>query len=314
MIEFIQETSLPKLSQTSLYEKFNETSDISNHVKDEIKRSKNFIVKPSDIADVVAIMRLNGDAILKKALEAYTKGDMILINNTEKSEIPPCLPYIVITREGHSQVFVFVHTVVDVITSPQEIPKLMAVMEAAYLALSLTRKPSAFLMNSLVMLTLCKIYVIMASMPLQQKMYIKGDNLNKSMIYLTGYFYKMFRDVNDFDATNISLNKILDDKIDTKVAQMIIDDVKTIDDNAFMSLIHKIQKLNPVRYKDLDSMYMSYFTNTCGSSLIFALENISYLFLLLTSSAYKTTLTGYGLNKVVCNSAKKLLSAISGTV
>lgn len=314
MIKIIQEAALPKLSQTSLYEKFNQTNNISDNVREELKHMKEYMVKPEEIQEVLSIMKLNGDAICKKAIEAYLKGDIVLIDNKETSKIPVCLPYIVISKEGKSKVFVFVNTFIDLITSPQETPKLMAGMEAAYLALFLSRKPNDIVMNSQLMLTLCKVYLIMVSAPLQQKLYMKGDNLNKAMLYLITYFYMLFRDVNDIDASSIPYAKIMDDRIDNKVAASIIEDAKSIGSLNFMDIINKIKKINPVRYKDLDSMYMSYFTTVCGAPLIFAIENISYLFMLLTSSAYKTNMSGYGLNKLVQLQSRKILNVMSGIV
>ena len=190
----------------------------------------------------------------------------------------------------------------------------MAGMEAAYLALFLSRKPNDIVMNSQLMLTLCKVYLIMVSAPLQQKLYMKGDNLNKAMLYLITYFYMLFRDVNDIDASSIPYAKIMDDRIDNKVAASIIEDAKSIGGLNFMDIINKIKKINPVRYKDLDSMYMSYFNTVCGAPLIFAIENISYLFMLLTSSAYKTNMSGYGLNKLVQLQSRKILNVMSGIV
>lgn len=314
MIQIIQETALPKLSQTSLFEKFNETNDISNNVREELKRSKNYIVNPEQIQEVIAIMRLNGDAVCKKAVEAYVKGDIIIINNKETSKIPTCLPYMIIGKEGKYSAYVFANTFLDVITSPQETPKLMAVLEAAYIALCLTRKPNSILMNSQLMLTLCKVYITMITAPLQQKVYMKGDNLNKAMLYFITYFYMLFKDVNEIDVSTIPFNKIMDDKIDNKVASVIIEDAKGVQNHNFMELIEKIKKINSVRYKDLNAMYLSYFTTVCGAPLIFSIENISYLFLLLTSSAYKTNMTGYGLNKIVQLTSKKILSIMSGIV
>ena len=40
-------------------------------------------------------------------------------------------------------------------------------------------------------------------------------------------------------------------------------------------------------------------------NILFALENIQYLFLLVTSANYKTNLSGFGLNKIVQASAKR---------
>ena len=314
MIQIIQETALPKLSQTSLYVKFNETSDISNSVREELKHAKSYTVPPEKIQEVIAIMKLNGDPICKKAIEAYIKGDIVIIDNKETSKIPTCLPYMIVGHDGVFKAFVFANTFLDVITSPQETPKLMAVLEASYIALCLTRKPNSIIMNSQLMLTLCKIYVTMVSAPLQQKVYMKGDNLNKAILYFITYFYMLFRDVNEIDVSTIPFGKIMDDKIDNKVAATIIEDAKTVQDHRFMDLISKIIKINSVRYKDLGSMYMSYFTTVCGAPLIFSIENISYLFLLLTSSAYKTNMTGYGLNKLIQLQSKKILSIMTGIV
>lgn len=314
MIQIIQETALPKLSQTSLYEKFNEVSDISNSVREELKRAKNYTVKPEHIEEVIAIMKLNGDPICKKAVEAYIKGEIVIIDNKETSKIPNSLPYIIIGHEGVYKAFVFANTFLDVITSPQETPKLMAVMEASYIALCLSRKPNAILMNSQLMLTLCKVYVTMMAAPLQQKLYMKGDNLNKAMLYFITYFYMLFKDVNDIDVASIPFNKIMDDKIDNKVASVIIEDAKTVQNHNFMDLLEKIKKINAVRYKDLNSMYLSYFTTVCGAPILFSIENIAYLFMLLTSSAYKTNMTGYGLNKIIQLTSKKILSIMTAVV
>lgn len=314
MFQIIQETALPKLSQTSLYEKFNEVNDISNSVREEIKRSKNYAVKPEQLEEVIAIMRLNGDPICKKAVESYIKGDIVIIDNKETSKIPTSLPYIIIGHDGVYKAFVFANTFIDLITSPQETPKLMAVLEAAYIALCLSRKPNSIIMNSQLMLTLCKVYVTMMAAPLQQKVYMKGDNLNKAMLYFITYFYMLFKDVNDIDVTSIPFNKIMDDKIDNKVASVIIEDAKTVQNHNFMDLIEKIKKINSVRYKDLNSMYLSYFTTVCGAPVLFSIENIAYLFLLLTSSAYKTNMTGYGLNKIIQLTSKKILSIMTAVV
>ena len=314
MIQIIQETALPKLSQTSLYEKFNEVSDISNSVREELKRAKNYTVKPEHIEEVIAIMKLNGDPICKKAVEAYIKGEIVIIDNKETSKIPNSLPYIIIGHEGVYKAYVFANTFLDVITSPQETPKLMAVMEASYIALCLSRKPNAILMNSQLMLTLCKVYVTMMAAPLQQKLYMKGDNLNKAMLYFITYFYMLFKDVNDIDVASTPFNKIMDDKIDNKVASVIIEDAKTVQNHNFMDLLEKIKKINAVRYKDLNSMYLSYFTTVCGAPILFSIENIAYLFMLLTSSAYKTNMTGYGLNKIIQLTSKKILSIMTAVV
>lgn len=314
MFKIIQEAALPKLSQTSLYDKFNETSNISISVRDELKRAKNYIVKPESIEETLALMKLNGDTLSKKAIEAFKRGDIVIIDNKETSKIPSCLPYIIINNGESSKAYIFANVFLDVITSPQEYTKLMAVMEAAYLALGLTRKPNVFLLNSNLMLTLCKIYTLMISAPLQQKLYMKGENLNKALIYIIAYFYRLFKDVNEIDVKTVPYHRIMDDKIDTKLAETIINDVKSMNDLNFMTLIEKIKKINTLRYEELDSMYMSYFTSVCGSSVIFAIENISYLFLLLTSSEYKTNLTGMGLNKLIGYDAKKIISLMSGNV
>ena len=58
-------------------------------------------------------------------------------------------------------------------------------------------------------------------------------------------------------------------------------------------------------------MYITYFTSSCGIPIIFALENISYLFLLITSANYKTSITAYGLNKTVSMPVKKAIMLLS---
>ena len=312
MLQLFQEASVPKLSETSLYMKFNETSDITNNIKAEISQSKENIVAPETIKEILALIRLNGDAIAKKSVDAYLKGEMVIIHNKATSKIPASLPFIVMGYKGTPTAFIFADKVVNNITAASEYTNLMAVMEAAYLALKLNVSPDMFLMNSQLMLTLCNIYTMMVVAPLEQRLYMKGDNLTKAMMYVISYFYNIFRGDN-MTVESIPFKRLLNDKVNPDVANQIIDDVVSNPDKSFIGLLKMISKINPIRYKDLDSMYLSYFTSTCGVSLIFALENIAYLFLLISSASYKTTITSYSLNKTVsmpCKKAVMLLTSV----
>ena len=312
MLQLFQEASIPKLSETALYVKFNETSDITNNIKAEIANSKENIISPDAIKEIVALIRLNGDAIAKKAVDAYLKGEIVIIHNKATSKIPPNLPFIVMGYKGTPTAFIFADKFVNTITAASEYTNLMAVMEAAYLALKLNKSPDMFLMNSQLMLTLCNIYTMMVVAPLEQRLYMKGENLTKAMMYVITYFYNMFRGDN-MQAESIPFKRLLNDKINPDIANQIIDDVVSNPDKSFMGLLKLISKINPLRYKDIDSMYLSYFTSTCGVSLIFALENLAYLFLLISSASYKTTITSYSLNKTVampCKKAVLLLTSI----
>jgi len=312
MIQLVQEAELPKLSQTSLYQKFNEVSGITKAAIEEIQNGKEHRVKPEDIPEIISLIRLNGDPIAKKAVEAFQSNEIVIFFNKETSNVPITLPYIVMTKGNDTRAFIFADKVVNNINSTQEYTSLMAVLEAAYLALKLTKNPNSFVMNRPLMLTLGNIYTLMAVTPLEQKIYIKGDNLVKTMLYLFAYFYRMI-DGPEFTIIP-AYKRIIADKIDDSVAKQIMEEVRGLEDNSFMSVLNLIKQINPVRYKDIDVMYMTNFNSTCGTSLIFALENLSYLFLLITSSTYKTGVTAYGINKIVNMPAKKaitLLSAIS---
>ena len=304
MLNLFQEANLPKLSETSLYIKYNETSNISQNIKDEILGSLNTVVKPEDLKEILSMIRLNGDANAKKAVDAYVNGEIIIIYNKETSKIPAALPYIVMNYKGKLTAFVFADKVVNKIGSTADYTNLMATMEAAYLALNLQKTPDMFIMNSQLMLTLCKIYTLMVVAPLEQKVYMKGDNLNKAMMYVIVYFYNMIRG-GDLKLESIPFRSLMKDKIDPAVANQVIDEVVSNTDKSFMGLIALIQKINPLRYKNLDAMYMSYFTSVCGVSLIFALENLGYLFMLITSATYKTQLTAYGINKALALDCKR---------
>lgn len=310
MIKLIQEADLPKLTQTSLYEKFNQSSDITKSVIEEINSAKEHRVKPEDIPEIISLIRLNGDAIAKKAVEAFQNNEIIIIFNKETSKIPTVLPYVVMTKGNDTRAFVFADRVVNNINSTQEYTSLMAVLEAAYLALKLGKSPNTFVMNRPLMLTLGNIYTLMAVAPLEQKVYMKGDNLVKTMLYLFAYFYRMI-DGPEFTIIP-AYKRIISDKIDDGVVKQIMEEVRSMENNSFMGVLELIKQINPVRYKDIDVMYMTHFNATCGTSLIFALENLGYLFLLVTSSTYKTGVTAYGINKVVQMPSKKAVSLLSG--
>ena len=309
MIQLFQEAELPKLSQTSLYEKFNQSSGITKSVVEEIQSGKEHRVKPEDIPEIISLIRLNGDPIAKKAVEAFQNNEIVIFFNKETSKVPTALPYIVMTKGNDTRAFVFADRVVNNINSTQEYTSLMAVIEAAYLALRLTKNPNSFVMNRPLMLTLGNIYTLMAVTPLEQKIYMKGDNLVKTMLYLFAYFYRM---IEGPEFTIIpAYKRIISDKIEDSVVKQIMEEVRSLEDNSFMSVLNLIKQINPVRYKDIDVLYMTHFNSTCGTSLIFALENLSYLFLLISSATYKTGVTAYGINKVVNMPAKKAVSLLS---
>lgn len=309
MIKLFQEAELPKLSQTSLYERFNKVSDITKSVLNEIQTGKEHRVKPEDIPEIISLMRLNGDHVAKKAIEAFQNNEIVVFFNKETSSIPSALPYIVMTKGNDTRAFVFADRVVNNINSTQEYTALMAVIEAAYLALKLTQNPDSFVMNRPLMLTLGNIYTLMAVTPLEQKVYMKGDNLVKTMLYLFAYFYRMI-DGPEFTIIP-AYKRIISDKVEDSVVKQIMEEVRNLEDTSFMSVLELIKQINPVRYKDIDVMYMTHFNSTCGTSLIFALENLSYLFLLITSSSYKTSVTAYGINKVVSMPVKKAITLLS---
>lgn len=312
MIQFIQEADVPKLSQTSLFQKFNEASDISKCVAEELGSAKEHKVSPEDIPEIVSLIRLNGDAIAKKAIEAFQKNELVIIFNKETSKIPTALPYIVVTKGNDTRAIVFADKVVNNINSTQEYTSLMATIEAAYLALQLHKKPNSFVMNRPLMLTLGNIYTLMSVAPLEQKIYMKGDNLVKTMLYLFAYFYRMI-DGPEFTIIP-AYKRIIADKVEESVVKQVMEDVRNMESNSFMDVLELIKKINPVRYKDIDTLYMTHFNSVCGISIVFALETLSYLFLLITSSVYKTGVTGYGINKIVNMPAKKAITLLTGIV
>lgn len=309
MFQIIQEAALPKLSSTSLYNKFNSVSNINSSIASELKNMKDYTIMPKDIEDIIALMRLNGDAIVKKAINAYIKGQIIIIFNKNLSSIPTVLPYLIIKDKQNKQsAVIFAHKVVDNINSSNEYRNLMSVLEAAYLALALAEKPNTFINNRSLMLTLCNAYKYMVIAPLEQKMYMKGENLVKAMMYTISYFYKMID--GEIKYERVPFNRMISDKIDPSVGKQIVNDVNNMQDMSIMSLLDLIIKINPVRYKDIKKLYVNYFISICGSSIVFALENISYLLLLVISSNYKSNVTGYGINKIITVTAKKTVQLL----
>lgn len=310
MFEIIQESAQPKLTQTSIYTKFDKQNNLSKNVVDAIKSGGSKVVSPDDIQEILSLMKLNGDAIVKKAIEAFKNKKIIMIYDKETSKIPITLPYIIINRNGTHVAYIFADTVVTNLKSSQEYTNLMAVMEAAYLALILAEKPNKIVMNGSLMLMLCNIYQCMATTPLEQKLYMKGENLSKAIVYCVAYFYKTFRDEN-ISEKDVPYNRFLRDKMDPIVAKEIITEVREMNSTSFLDLLKLIMKINPVRYKNLDQMYVTYFIQNCGAPILFAIENLQYLFLLITSSAYKTQLTQYSLNKFVGLAARKLITNLT---
>ena len=302
--------SLPKLSQTSIYNRFDQTSGITNCVKDELSHLKENVVKPDSIQEMISLMKLNGDPIVKKAIMAYQKGDIVVTFNPGTSKIPSTLPFIIVNQGGTPRCFMFADRICTKINNQTEYTNFMAGLEASYLALSLYKNPAKFISNRNMMIVMCDMYMKMVTAPLEQRIYMKGENLVKAELYVIAYFYRMI-DGDKLNAETIPVKRLIPDKIQPGTVKQIVEEVRAMPDMGFFNLINLIKNINPVRYKNLDNMYLTYFTSSCGMPLIFALENLGYLFLLMTSANYKTPVTQYNLNKYVGLVAKKALKELN---
>lgn len=310
MFEIIMEAMLPKLSQTSLFAQMNRDNVVSDAVRAEISKMKEYRVMPEQIPEIMALMKLNGGPNIKNAIRAYVNGDVIVLYHKDNQKIPIALPFIIVTLNGKECAVVFADKVVSNLNSQREFNNLMATIEAAYYALALHRKQTAVTNNRNIVLGLADLYTRMVTMPLEQKIYMKGDNLTKAMLYTITFFYRIIDGPDKLSVQSIPFKKIISDKVTEGTLKQIIEDVKSLEDNRFMGLIHLIQNINPIRYKDLDAMYLQHFTTACGAPLIFALENPGYLFLLATSADYKTSLTSFNINKTCAGNAKKLIKML----
>lgn len=302
---------LPPLTQSYLFTQFNNQSQLFDKVKEALMDKEHY-VSPADMKEIMALIRLNGSAIAKKAVQKFEEGKIRIIFNKETSKIPSVLPYLVNKdKSGAITAYIFADKVVTNITSSSEYTNLMAVMEAAYLAAALRAKPAQFLMNRNLVLALCELYNYLWIVPLEQKLYVKGENLNKVQMYVISYFYRMV-DNNKIDVKSIPFNRLMKDKINEGMANQIVTEVKTMPNLAITNMFQFITNINPVRYKNLRETFMSYFSSACGTALIFALENLQYLFLEMSSANYKTKLTSYSLNKIATKSAKTCITLLSG--
>lgn len=313
MLQIMQEAVLPKLSQSSLYGKFDQASGITQALKEELASCREFVQTPDDMKEIVALMQLNGDAIIKKAVEAWNKGEIVVIFNHENSKIPSMLPYIVIGQSGNQRCYVFADKLMTRINSTNEYINLMAGLEAGYLALRLQQNPDKFVSNRNVMLIFADLYQFMATCPLEVRLYMKGDNLTKAMMYCIAFYYKLI-DGENMSKENINFKRLLKDQVNNEWANQIVTEVKGLPTPSFMDLLELIKKINPVRYGNLDAVYVQQFIACCGVYITFALENPQYLFLLMTSASYKTKLTSFNMNKLVGTQSKKCITQLVSMV
>lgn len=307
MIKIITEAELPKLTDTSYYKKFNETSNITKAVGAEIGRTDKY-VKPEDIEEIIALIRLNGSSVSKKAVEAYKDGKIKIIFNNETTTVPQSLPYIVGRGDRGFQGYIFADRFMNNIKSTQEYQSLNAVMSACYMALITAEKPTVITNNRNLVLTLCDAYIKMVTAPLETKLYMKGENLTKALAYAMGYFYRM---VDGPDDMMVPFKRLIGDSMTVDVEKSITDDIKALPNMDFENLINLFVKINPVRYKDLPGAYMQYFFQTCGSTLIFALENLQYLWLAAMCATIKSTIIGYGFSKTISDDGRNIVKMLA---
>lgn len=322
MLQIFQEscasTKISKISQTSLYNIFNQTGDLNSNVGYELSHTKETLVPIENIRDMIYSIRLNGGANARNAVDAFMHGDISIIFNKESSKIPLVLPYLVGNNgsNGKSTAYIFADKFMSRIDNTKEAHKLTAVLEATYLSLLFAKDPNMFLSNSQLMLTLCNIYTCMATAPLENYRQIKGDHLNKMSLYFITHFYNMFRD--DISEENIPYRRIIQDKMDSSVVKMIIDDVKQNDDKTTQGILELIKKINPVRYEKLPSEYVALFQRYCGIPMTFALEYMPYLFLMISAATYDayelTTMSAAKYVKMPCKKAQTQLVSLIGSV
>ena len=77
MIQYVQEQALPKLSETSIFKKLYSQDNVAKNIGKALKDTAHF-VKKDELTEILSLMKLNGDAIVKKAVSAYEKGDIII--------------------------------------------------------------------------------------------------------------------------------------------------------------------------------------------------------------------------------------------
>lgn len=310
MIQYVQEQALPKLSETSIFKKLYSQDNVAKNIGKALKDNAHF-VKKDELVEILSLMKLNGDAIVKKAVASYEKGDIYIHFNEDfmlssDSNIPGMLPFMIVGKDGGHKGIIFATTFMKNIKSDREYRSLMAVLEACYVALEMAKSPNKFTNNRMLVQRLCLTYTLMATAPLEQRLYVKGENLTKAMLYSLAFFYKMIDGNDKLDAGSLPIKSIILDKVDKKLVDEIIAEVKALPDTNFMGLVELFKKINPIRYKDLDAQYMPIFVSTCGMAIMLALENPTYLFLLITSATYKSPLTQFGLNRTVKDVTKRI--------
>lgn len=315
--EYVSEQAIPKLSETSLFKKQYEQPGVKANVIEALKDSSHFVTKET-LTEILSLMKLNGDSLAKQVVAAFEKGDIIIHFNkefqTNMKGVPSTIPYLV-TKVGNEQkVFVFASSFMKNITSSSEYRNLLTVMEAGYLALNLVKNPNKFVMNRSLMQKMCLAYCIMTTSPMEQRLYMKGENLTKAMLYTIAYFYRCIDGADSLNAGSLPIKSIIADKISNDMIKTAVEEVKNMPDSNFMSYIELIKKINPIRYKDLSEQYLSMFNSCCGMSIVFALENLQYLFLAIVSANYKSSLTQFGLNRTIKDSSKSIQTLLKQTI
>ena len=310
MFKIYTEAALPKLTQTSMFEKMNSSGDITAGIKEELSNAAKYRVTMDQIQDIFALIKLNGDANIKRVIKSIEAGEIIILYHKDNKKIPTALPFLITSKGDKSFAVVFADKVVSSINSQREYTNLMATLEAAYFALQLHRSQTKYTSNRVLMQVMCNLYALMITLPLEQRVYMKGEYLTKAMLYAIAYFYRIIDGKEKVNVATIPYKKIISDKIPESVVKEIFEQVANMESSQFIDLIKLIQQINPLRYKDLEAMYMQHFATSCGVPLMFATENLSYLFLLVYSSLYKTQLTQYNLNKTCAALAKKASSSM----
>ena len=315
--EYISEQALPKVSETSLFKKQYEQPSVRANVIAALKDSAHF-VKKETLTEILSLMKLNGDSLAKKVVASYEKGDIIIHFNkefqTNIKSVPSTIPYLVTKMGSDQKVVIFASSFMKNITSSSEYRNLLTVMEAGYLALCLVKNHNKFTMNRSLMQKMCLAYTIMTTSPMEQRLYMKGENLTKAMMYTIAYFYRSIDGADSLSAASLPIKSIIADKIDQSLLKSIVEEVKAMPDNNFMTYLELIKKINPIRYKDLTTQYLSMFNSCCGLSIMFALENLQYLFLVITSANYKSSLTQFGLNRTVKDASKSIQVLLNQTI
>lgn len=272
------------LSDSYIFGQLNRSSNASATIVKAIKTGT--ILDKSYIEEqYIQCKRSRLSPIMTEVLEAYEKGDIVLVYN-KQVRVSTAIPFIVISMAGKTNAYIFISDFSglsrDESSLTIEMKKLYVLMEAAYVGLKFYTYPNQFKKSGALIKIVSTIYSGMAMRIFNKEFALSLDkDVYDRVNYTMARFFieKAFEIKNSQVAHAYGLSACLNPS--TFIIQQMQADYEDADTEDIDSLIKYISTMSPKMSKLNFRYYFERWISTFGTSACLAVDTLPYMYFVI---------------------------------